>query len=437
MTFNDVRRLVDSYGADSRERDWKASALSTLFKLTTGPIGRIMNSTSGSSLQAILDSPVVLELSGLGSETDRRLFSQTFLLWLYYYRLAEGKSASLKHALIIEEAHNLFLKRGGEAQSIHDFIMRQMRDLGEALILLDQNPSLLTTPSLGNTGVTICLNLKHADDVAAAAKALTLPRENWDCIGRLPVGQAIVKLQDRWVKPFLVYFPQFAVPNRFQTSQAKRADSRSDSIRRSIEEFRQTISEAIRAIPETARREKEQHEMSMQERNLLVDIVNNPLSVVTERYKRLGWNAYAGTKVKQQLLEKGLVQQENVSVPSGCVTLLKLTPQGRELLESSGITAKALPKNASLEHEYWKRLVAQEYRRKGYEVEEEVPIGGGKAVDLVATKDGKRIALEIETGKSDPLHNITKCCTAGFDEVVTIGTGGQVLKTISKNETEP
>jgi hypothetical protein len=41
-------------------------------------------------------------------------------------------------------------------------------------------------------------------------------------------------------------------------------------------------------------------------------------------------------------------------------------------------------------------------------------------VDVVAEKDGKRIAVEIETGKSDLLYNIKKDLEAGFDEVVVI-----------------
>jgi len=93
--------------------------------------------------------------------------------------------------------------------------------------------------------------------------------------------------------------------------------------------------------------------------------------------------------------------------------------------------------HGSIQHEYYKRLVSERYRAQGYEMQEEVQIGGRSAVDLVATKDGRRIAIEIETGNSDTLHNITKCCTAGFDGVVTIGTCGQALKTISKNETGP
>jgi len=422
IIFKDIHNYMQSYPIDSREKDWKVSALNILFKLTTGPIGRLTNSDSSTTLADILDKPVILELTGLGSETDRSLFTQTLLLWLYYYRLAEGKSSSFKHAMVVEEAHNLFLRRPGAGQSVHDLILRQMRELGQGLILLDQNPSLLTIPALGNTGVSICLNLKHGDDVEAAGKALTLPRENWEYIGRLPVGHAIVKLQDRWVKPFLVRFPPFPVSSSFQPPQAKRGDSGSDLVKQSVEELQSALNEAIRALRYTDRRENKEGQITTQERSLLLDIAKHPLSMVTERYSRLGCNVYAGTRVKKKLLQKGVIEQEKVSIPNGSVTLLKAIEKGKELLASQGVKVGTLPKNASLEHEYWGRMVAERYRRKGYTVEEEVPIGDGKAVDLVATKDSKRIAIEIETGRSDVEGNKVKCKKAGFEEIVTVYT---------------
>jgi DNA-binding MarR family transcriptional regulator len=437
ITFNDVRCYIERYAALPREIDWKVSADNVLFKLTTGPIGRLLNSQDARTLPEILDKQVILELDSLGSETDRAMFTQTFLLWLYYRRLAEGKSRTSKHLILVEEAHNLFLRREGGHQSVHDLMLRQMRDLGEALILLDQSPSLLSTPALGNTGATICLNLKHGDDVEAAGKALTLPRENWDWIGRLPVGHAIVKLQDRWVKPFLVRFPEFPVSSSVRRLQPERKDSGSDSVQRSIEEVRSALNEAIRALPGIHRRQEQADGIAPHERSFLLDIANNPLSVVTERYRRLGWSAARGTNAKDALLEKGLIEQEKVPVPNGSVTLLKPTAAGKAVLQTCGVRVKAFPHNGSIQHEYYKRLVAERYRAQGYEVQEEVQIGGRSAVDLVATKGGRRIAIEIETGKSDMLHNITKCCTAGFDEVVTIGTSGQVVKTISKNESGP
>ena len=102
------------------------------------------------------------------------------------------------------------------------------------------------------------------------------------------------------------------------------------------------------------------------------------------------------------------------------MTLLKLTEQGKTLLALSGMEAKALPKNASLEHEYWKELVAQQYQAKGYKIEKEVSIGEGKTIDLVATKGNDRIAIEVETGKSDLEVNLKKCREASFEKVVVV-----------------
>jgi len=100
-------------------------------------------------IEDILQRPAILEVDSLGSETDRAFFTQALLLWLFYHRLAEGKSATSKHVVVVEEAHNLFLRRSGVDQSVHDLMLRQMRGLGEGLVLLDQCPSLLTTAALG------------------------------------------------------------------------------------------------------------------------------------------------------------------------------------------------------------------------------------------------------------------------------------------------
>jgi len=422
LTFNDIRLYMEGYKTRSREMDWKVSAENILFKLTTGPIGRLMNSTDVSTINNILNDPVIMELDSLGSETDRSMFTQTFMLWLYYYRLAEGKSRTFKHALIIEEAHNIFLQSSDSRQSVHDVMIRQMRDLSQALILLDQNPSLLSIPSLGNTSVTICLNLKHGEDVKAAGKALTLPPEDWNNIGRLMVGNAIVKVSDRWQKPFLVHFPYFPVSKEEKPPETIKRYSVSDSLQRKADELRSALNEAIRALPESDRREKKEDGISEQERSLLLDIAKHSLSVVTERYKRLGWSAHTGTEIKWGLLEKGFIEQERVGVTKGSVTLLKLTTEGRDLLTSCGIEVKVLPKNASLEHEYYKEFTAEKYRKMGYEVKEEVQIGGGKAIDLVATKGDERFAIEVETGKSNEKENVNKCKGAGFEKVVVVRT---------------
>ncbi len=85
-----------------------------------------------------------------------------------------------------------------------------------------------------------------------------------------------------------------------------------------------------------------------------------------------------------------------------------------------------------MEHQYWKEKVAGRLRDVGYAVQEEYPIGNGKTADLLARKNGKKIAIEIETGKSDAVANIRKCLGAGFDRVLCLATSVQVKEVIEK-----
>ena len=44
------------------------------------------------------------------------------------------------------------------------------------------------------------------------------------------------------------------------------------------------------------------------------------------------------------------------------------------------------------------------------------------AADLGAIKGNERIAIEVETGKSDVKENVRKCREAGFEKVVLVRT---------------
>ena len=53
-----------------------------------------------------------------------------------------------------------------------------------------------------------------------------------------------------------------------------------------------------------------------------------------------------------------------------------------------------------------------------------------ESVDVVAEKDGKRVAIEIETGKSDFIYNIRKDLDYGFDEVISIALNNKIKEKI-------
>ena len=91
---------------------------------------------------------------------------------------------------------------------------------------------------------------------------------------------------------------------------------------------------------------------------------------------------------------------------------------------------KVFHKKGSWEHEYWKYRIGEYYKKKGYKITYEYKISKGKSVDLVAEKDEKKIAIEIETGKSDVIYNIRKDLEAGFDEVISVALNSKIKEKI-------
>jgi len=89
------------------------------------------------------------------------------------------------------------------------------------------------------------------------------------------------------------------------------------------------------------------------------------------------------------------------------------------------------PQHGSIIHEYWKRFYAQRFREQGYNVEFEVSRQSGR-VDIVAQKDSERIAIEIETGKSDFVRNIQQDLAAKYNKILIIATNKLAFKKIEK-----
>lgn len=64
---------------------------------------------------------------------------------------------------------------------------------------------------------------------------------------------------------------------------------------------------------------------------------------------------------------------------------------------------------------------------------------GLPAIDLVVEKNGKIIAIEIETGKNEKdqiLQNVMKCLNAGYEIVFSIGTNEKALEKIKESVSE-
>ncbi|MHC4333327.1 MAG: ATP-binding protein [Planctomycetota bacterium] len=247
-TFKDVLNTARNMDTRGRESGWLSSTLRALATLCFGDMDKLVNSNNNKSIDHILDKNVILELDAL-TQSDKTFFIQSALLYLHHKRMTEQRREDFKHAIIIEESHHILSDErrslvGG--QSVMDIIFREIREFGESLILLDQHPSKISLYALGNTYCTICMNLKHKTDINAMAQCMLLDREK-DILGSLDVGQAVVKLQGRIVRPFQVSIPLFFI------EKGKITDAH---IRKHMQDIAPVIAEEDLRLPVPARRQQ-------------------------------------------------------------------------------------------------------------------------------------------------------------------------------------
>jgi len=73
--------------------------------------------------------------------------------------------------------------------------------------------------------------------------------------------------------------------------------------------------------------------------------------------------------------------------------------------------------------------IAEKLARDGWLVRIEEPVNGH--ADIYAQRQGRKLAVEIETGKSDWRANVQKNVDHGFGEIIIIATNAQALSRIA------
>jgi len=444
-TMANVRDWLLAYKAKGRAAGWMESAMRAVEVLCFGEMGHVLNDPRPFDVAGLLDRRVVLELDAL-TNADKTFLIESLMLWIHHYRLAQEAREDFKHAIIIEEAHHILLRKKQEVtgeETVTDVLLREIRELGESVICLDQHPSLISKPALGNTYTTFAFNLKHRGDIAMIQDCLHLDSEQAGYLNRLEVGWAVAKLQGRWFFPFLIKLPLVRVKKGSVTDDHIRrrllATADLDSAATGRQEgYSSPISSRegdsvpipskdreIPGIPLEAKDEISDEgercaiRLTTQDKGFLADVWKHPTSTITGHYHSLGLSPRRGTGCQRLLVRRGLILSCPITFGHSRIKILSLTELGKAAL---GIHEADADRLGGPEHRYWKKRLAEDLRARGYDVTEEYPLGGGKAIDLVAERDGKRVALEVETGKSDAAGNVQKCLDAGMDEVVVVAT---------------
>jgi excisionase family DNA binding protein len=172
-------------------------------------------------------------------------------------------------------------------------------------------------------------------------------------------------------------------------------------------------------------------ELSKDELVFLSYISEYPGRFVTQIYKDLGLSGYKGDKLKENLIEKGLVVQEDTrkGLRGRLAKVLILAEKGYSIL------SKLSPGKGGEAHKHLQMMLKEQAEVFGFKatIEEKIP-HSLESVDVGLRKDDMRIALEISTtSKADQeIQNIRKCLDAGYDYVISVCDDEKGLEAIKK-----
>ena len=398
-TFKDMRDNVLRQKKRARELLWWASVKRTLNAINYPGLGEMVNCTTGYSIPELLEKKVILELDGL-SGSDQAFVIGSLLLWIYHYRMRQPEREVLKHFILIEEAHHLFSKARRE-EDIADVIMREIRELGEAVLIIDQHPSRMSVSALGNLSTKFALSLSLNQDVAAIANAMLLDKSQQRYLSMLTLGQCICR-SDRFIQPLLLAIPDFPINKGLVTDQdlAKHMEAYLKNSRPELPPRAERG--GIRGI-------QGKETLSPLGRIMLENVALKPVLGLVKRFKGLGLQLSHGYKVIEELVALKLVKALTIDGNR----LYELTEEGRK---ATGKEARSRGRGG-IEHRYYVEKIKEHYLKKeGFTFLEK------DDMDLVVETVDKKMAVQVETGKSDIQANLMKLGTYQADYKYVLAT---------------
>jgi hypothetical protein len=425
-TSPSIRQVVDAIDGipdNQRSTGWKISARRACESLELSKTVATDSDAQHAFSKSLLKQNTIVELDGISQNTGKFLIP-ILCHWIYSVRLASSNREQLNFVIFLEEAHHVLYRHEGRAkETLMNVLLRQCRELGIGVVLIDQHPHLISSAGIGNCYTTICMNQKDPSDISKASGLSGLEGSDKHCFNRLPVGQGVVKLQDRWRQPFLVQFTLVDAKKGVVTDELL-AGIQEGAI--SWRELRECAGADSRVGPRSRAAAAALAEGAIA---LLHDIAQHPHDGVDARYKRLGISADKGNTWKEQLIANGLVRSERVRINRTYRVILRLTDEARLLMTPQ----EGLDPQASFAHEYWKRRVAHRFERRGYTVTLEAPRQkGGGNMDILARRAAENVAIEIETGKSNVVSNVKRDLLAGVQKVIVVAPDEGALEKIEK-----
>jgi len=197
-TLAELASKVEGYQPISSfdKESWR-SILTRLTLLTEASLGSVFSTRTGVKLEDLMKRFVIFDLSRIPLLENKRFFIEVIYGMVYEYLKAKDDREKTKGLFVIEEAHNVF---GPKTNFDRDIMLKpeialcEMRDFGWGTIVIDQQPSKLSSEVVANTANKICHKVVRREDREVIRNAMSLTKEQSEHLGELSKGEVFVKL---------------------------------------------------------------------------------------------------------------------------------------------------------------------------------------------------------------------------------------------------
>lgn len=224
MLYTEIETLLDKYQYAEEVRSNLQSILQvrigSLLAREMGDIFDVKGSTFAP--EEWLEKSAVIELASMGSGPANfmTLMLMTLIREVLDVRIydAEKFGGRPRHAIYLEEAHNLIANTGIQQAGVTDpkisataFITKmlaEVRALGECMVIADQLPTAMAPEVVKNTSLKIALRLTAQDERALLGAAMSADEVQSEQMATFSQGQCLVSYEGL-LRPFEMQIPGY------------------------------------------------------------------------------------------------------------------------------------------------------------------------------------------------------------------------------------
>jgi hypothetical protein len=189
-----------------------------LRSLRIGSAGRFFEGGHAADIGGLLRDNVVLAIEDVANDEDKAFLMGTLIIRVVEHLRMRSRqeggqdgSGTLRHVIVIEEAHRLLRNRGQQRASAHAVelfagMLAEIRAYGEGIIVAEQIPTKLVPDVIKNTALKVVHRLPAFDDRHVVGAAMNLDADQSREVVSLPPGVAAV-FADGMDRPLRILVP--------------------------------------------------------------------------------------------------------------------------------------------------------------------------------------------------------------------------------------